>query len=281
MQDKLMARRRAQFTAMLALLGCAPAGAVELENFPELTADAAAQEIHSLKRARFLVGYVGVAALRTGRYVGSDERVSFPLPLVYFNYNDRLYWSIASVGGWLLRSDDRRVKFGLIAKARGGVDAEDTAFSGIVDREPSVDAGINIVWHSVPATIGLSWTADVGDRSDGQTANLRISKRVPLGAHLSMTPSLVAEWWDHKMVDYYAGVSAAETGGGAPHYVGRSSIQWRAGWSFAYRFTPQWSIGAGVSYTRLGAGLRDSPLIVRDDNTLLFLQVGWTLLHVR
>jgi hypothetical protein len=112
------------------------AQAVDLDSLPETAVDVAGAELAERHAPQFLFGSIGVAAINTGGFSGSDERVTFPLPMLYFNYNDRVYWSIASVGGWLWRSDDRKFKLGLLAKARGGVQADDTPYAGIQDRDP-------------------------------------------------------------------------------------------------------------------------------------------------
>mgnify|MGYP000144330885 CR=1 FL=1 len=246
--------------------------AAELDALPETLADldATEQERHRLS------GSLGVLVVNTGRFVGSDERITAPLPLVYFNYNDRLYWSISSVGGWLLRSDDRRFRLGVLAKARGGMDGDDAPYTGILDRDASVDAGLNLAWRTRYVTVGASWLADVADRSHGQSASLRLSFPIRLSERWMTTPGVGVEWLDDKMVDYYYGITAAETGGGAPLYTGTASTQWRAGWSLGYRISRDWRVTGGVSYTRLGDGLADSPLVSRTDNLLAYLGFSWS-----
>lgn len=254
--------------------------AVELDSLPEMAVDIIAPMPGAYRESQFFYGHVGAAMFNTGRYIGSDERVSFPFPLLYFNYNDRVYWSIASVGAWLYRSDNRRFKFGLFAKGRGGVQGEYTSFDGIEDRDPSTDAGVNILWHTQPVTIGMSWLHDIGNRSDGESASLRLSRRFHFAERWSTTPSLVAEWQDQKLVDYYYGVDPEETLLGAPEYEGESSTNLRAAWTLGYRLTKRWGLNGGVSYTRLGQGLDDSPLTIRKHNTLVFVGATWSFLRI-
>jgi outer membrane protein len=262
------------------LLFAANAAAVELDTLPETVADLAGGELPERRPPQFFFGAVGAAAINTGSFLGSDERVTFPFPLLYFNYNDRLYWSIASLGGWLVRSDDRRFKLGLLAKARGGIDADDTAYPGIDDRDPSVDAGINLLWATPVVTFGASWLYDVGSVSEGQSASLRLSRRFRLAPRWSTSVSLVADWMDRKLVDYYYGIDAAETASGAPLYEGRSNVNLRAAWSLGYRLTRNWSLTGGVSYTHLGDALADSPLTRQDGNTLVYVGASWSFLRV-
>lgn len=254
--------------------------AIELDSLPEMAVDVIAPMPGAYREQKIFYGLVGAAMFNTGRYIGSDERVSFPFPLMYFNYNDRVYWSIASAGTWLFRSDSRRFKFGLFAKGRGGVQGEYTSYDGIEDRDPSIDAGINILWSTQPITIGMSWLHDIGDRSDGESASLRLSRRFRLAERWYTTPSLVAEWQDHKLVDYYFGVDPEETVFGAPEYEGESSTNLRVAWTLAYRFTKRWSMNGGVSYTRLGQGLEDSPLTIRKHNTLVFVGASWSFFRI-
>ncbi len=264
--------------AALAALLAAPASAVELDNLPELAADIAAPK--EPQPPQYLRGSLGVALVNTGRFVGSDERIAFPLPLAYFDYNDRLYWSISSVGAWLLRSDDRRFRIGLMAKARGAIDGDDTPYTGIADRDASVDAGLNLVWRIQGLNLGASWLADALGRSHGQTASLRLSLPIKLNERWTTTPSVGAEWMGQLLVDYYYGVTPAETSGGAPLYTGAATTNLRAGWSLSYRINQHWRVLGGLSYTRLGTGIADSPLVSQSDNLLAYAGFAWTFGHV-
>jgi len=261
--------------ALLVLLLPAMANSAELDNLPEQRADVDRAMPGEPRPPQFLVGSLGIALVNTGRFVGSDERVTLPLPLLYFNYNDRLYWSITSVGTWLWRSDDRLFRIGLLAKARGRVQGDDTPYAGIFDRDPSVDAGLNVLWQLHPLLVGASWYGDALGRSHGQNANLRLTLPIHLGGRWVTTPSVIAEWQDEKLVDYYYGVTPAETGGGASTYVGSATLNLRAGWSLGYRISRQWTVLGGVSYTRLGDGIADSPLVSHHSNLLAYLAVNW------
>ena len=268
---------RALYVA-LAVLATTPVFAVEFDNLPEQTADLAAPR--EPQPPQYLLGSLGVALVNTGRFVGSDERVTLPLPLVYFDYNDRLYWSITSVGAWLVRSDDRKFRLGLLAKARGAIDGDDTPYTGIADRDASVDAGLNLTWRIQGLILGAAWLADALGRSHGQTVSLRLSLPIKLNDRWTTTPSVNAEWMDHQLVDYYYGVTPAETGGGAPLYTGSAATNLRAGWSLSFRINRNWRVLGGLSYTRLGAGIADSPLVSESDNLLAYAGFTWTFGHV-
>lgn len=261
--------------AVLALLAVS-ANAVELDNLPELEADLAAPKEPQTRD--IWIGSLGAFLVNTGRFVGSDERATVPLPLVYFSYNDFVYWSISSVGAWLVRSDDRTFRLGLLAKVRGRIDGEDLPFTGIIDRDGSMEAGLNLVWRTQGLTVGASWLADALDRSNGETANLRLSLPIRLNEHWTTTPSVSAEWLDEQMVDYYYGVRPTETAGGAPVYAGVATVNRRIGWSLSYRVDRGWRALAGLSYTKLGSGIADSPLVSRSDNLLVYAGFAWTFL---
>jgi len=227
-----------------------------------------------------MLGSLGVVAVNTGRFIGSDDRVTVPLPLMYFNYNDRLYWSVTSVGTWLWCRDDRAFKLGLLAKARGGIDGERTPYSGIFDRDPSVDAGFNLAWRIKPIVVGASWFGDAFGRSHGQSANLRLSLPIHFNERSTTTPSVAVEWQDDKLVDYYYSLTAAETGGGAPLYTGRATVHLRAGRALNYKIARHWTVLGGASYTRLGDGVADSPLVSQSDNLLVYAGFSWNFFRV-
>jgi MipA family protein len=265
--------------AVLAFVAGA-AQALDFDTLPEVTADTGGPGQGVSRPRHVMFGFVGAAAFNTGRYLGSSDRVTVPFPLVFFNYDDRVYWSIASVGGWLWRADDRSFKVGLIAKARGGVQGDKTGYDGVQDRKTSADAGLNMLWRTKPANVGLSLLTDAGGRSDGQSATLRLSHRFRIDSNWSLTPSIGAEWLDRKVVDYYYGVHAGDTSGGAPLYQGRSTINLHATLSTGYRLAPHWALFGGVAYSRLGDGIADSPLVSRRTNTLVFVGIGRSFVTV-
>lgn len=257
------------------------ADAVDLEALSDTKPDTSAPMTVQDRTPSILLGFVGGGMFNTGRFLGSSERVSVPLPLVYFNYNDRVYWGLANVGGWLWRTDDRSFKFGLVAKGRGAVKGEYTGYNGIKDRNASVDAGLNMVWNTAPVTVTASVLTDAGRRSKGQVANLRFAfSPFRLSERWTLRPSLSAEWLSSKTVDYYYGVRPDETWGGAPLYTGRSTVNVNAALIGTARLSKNILLLAGAAYTRFGSGLTDSPLTSRKYNTLVFVGVGWVFLHL-
>jgi outer membrane protein len=256
------------------------AEAIDLDALSNTTTDVGAPPTIRDRPPGFLLGLVGGGVFNTGRFLGSSERVTVPLPLVYFNYNDRVYWSLGNVGGWLLHTDDRSFKFGIEAKAHGGIEGKRTGYEGILDRKASADAGFNMMWRVSPVTVGASVMTDIGGRSHGQTAKVHFSFPIRLNERWTLKPNLSVEWLSRKTVDYYYGVHADETGGGAPLYAGHSNMNVNATLIASARLFDSTVLLAGISHTRFGSGLTDSPLTSRKHNTLVFVGASWVFLHL-
>ena len=210
-----------------------------------------------------LHGLLGVLAALRQREIGTD-RASTILPLVMLNYRDTLYWNGLSGGWWLTPAPTSGPRIGLAVRLRRGWDAgDDPILTGMADRDNSVEGGVNILWRTKPLHIGVGYFADLSDRSQGRSAYLRLSRRIAVSSRWQIVPVLALDWLNRDLVDYYYGVAVAEATPNRPAYSGEGNINARLGFTGTYRMTQRWILVAGLNYTRLGAGITDSPLVSR------------------
>lgn len=219
-------------------------------------------------------GLVGAGVLVAQRAHG-DTRAA-PFPLASISYKDIAYWRMTGGGVWLLTSDDRRARVGIAGKFRRGYDPDDAdGLAGMTPRDPSFEAGVNAVWATRPLILSAAYYADVSGRSDGESALVRVAHAFRVSPRLRVVPSIGAEWLDADVVDYYYGVHPDEATATRPAYTGKAATNLRAGVATHFALTRAWSLFGGVSYTRLGAGIADSPIVVNDDVTALHVGGGW------
>jgi outer membrane protein len=76
-------------------------------------------------------------------------------------------------------------------------------------------------------------------------------------------------------VDYYYGVSGAESSAQRPQYTGASATNLRAGAGTGYWFESGWQLLGGIGYTHLGEGIRSSPIVNRDDTRVIYAGAWW------
>lgn len=224
-----------------------------------------------------LHGLIGAGMFSFEKIVGDGGRRIFPLPIVIAAYDSRLYMSIASVGIWLLRSDDRTVRFGAGLKARPGWNPDDDPLlQGMASRDNSADGYVNALFRSPVVNVSAVFYHDLGNVSNGNAATLRLSHNFWINRITRITPSIGIEWLSSRLVDFYYGVRPSEARTDRPAYQGRESVDISAGVTGGYHLTRRWSLLGGVYARRFGSGIHDSPIVTRSVNTLAFFGAGMT-----
>lgn len=219
-------------------------------------------------------GFLGAGVVALDHPVA--DRQGFLLPLASVSYRDTLYLRPGQAGAWVLKSGDRRARLGIAVKTRGGYDPDEVdGLAGMEQRDTSIEAGVQGSWRTRPITVSLGFFTDVSDNSNGNSAQLGISHAFRLSARWSLVPSVGAEWLSDEVVDYYYGVRPAEATPGRPAHAGRSTTNLRAALMLHHRLASAWSLFAGASYTRLGSGITDSPIILHDGVAAFFVGGGW------
>jgi outer membrane protein len=219
-------------------------------------------------------GLLGGGVFTAQTAVG-DSR-TLPVPLVVVAYRDIAYWSIARGGVWLVRSEDRTARLGLALKLRGAWDPDDfDRTAGMRERDRSVEAGVTAAWATRPVVISAAYYRDVSGTTDGNSALLTLTHRFRVGERWSLAPSLGVEWLSADIVDYYYGVRADETTATRPAYTGRAAVNLRAGFGARYLLARDWVLLTGVSYTRLGSGITESPIVERSGVASVHAGAGW------
>ncbi|MCI0748934.1 MAG: MipA/OmpV family protein [Nevskiales bacterium] len=206
-----------------------------------------------------------------------DDDRAFIVPLVSVSYRDVIYLSFAQLGAWLIKSEDRSVRAGIAIKPRGGYDPEDHAgLAGMEKRDTSAELGVKTVWYTRPLNVSFAYYADISGASNGDSAALDFSHAIRLSQRWRLTPSIGAQWLSADVVDYYYGVRSSEMIPGVrPAYTGDNTVNWRAGLMAGYLLASDRLLFGGVSYTGLGSGMADSPIVIHDSLGALHLGFAW------
>lgn len=221
-------------------------------------------------------GLLGAGLLSYQKNISDSSRKAGLLPLVTMTYQDWAHWSIGGGGVWLLQADDHSAKFGVGIKAhRGYKPTDDPAYAGMGERRSSIDGGVNFVWKTDIVNTAANYYTDLGNGSKGSSASLRFSHVFPVSQRFSLIPGVSAEWMDAKVVDYYYGVLAPEATINRPAYAGRSTVNYSVGLNAGYRLDRSWSLLGGLNYKRLGSGIVDSPLVLNNHSTFVYLGAAW------
>lgn len=166
------------------------------------------------------------------------------------------------------------VSFRLRAAYSGdGYEDDDSPYlAGMDERKSSFWLGGAAVWRNSVANLSAEWLGDASGHSKGQKFKLQAERRFQAGA-FDFTPRLAAHWVDSKYVDYYYGVKSSEVRLGRTAYDGDSTVNVEAGLRIGYGITPRQSVFLDLSTTRLGSGIKDSPLV--DRSSMNGVRIGY------
>ncbi len=164
--------------------------------------------------------------------------------------------------GWSLRS---RIGF-------DGYEAEDSpALAGMARRKDGLWLGAAAQWkHQAGWSLSAEWLADAGGNSKGRQLRLQLAHAQRLGG-LTLSPRLGLLREDRRHVDFYYGVRADEALADRPVYRGAASLSLELGLRLDHALGAQGSLFADLGLTRLGAGIRHSPLVERGQQGRLSL----------
>jgi MipA family protein len=261
------------FFLSLLLMNCACADSLtdlgefySAEDIPGKT-DAAPSNFH---------GLLGAGLFNFQKIIGDNNRQTALLPIIILTYQDWAYWSIGGGGVWLLQSADRKLKLGVGLKVhRGYTEESDTVYAGMDTRKRSVDGSVNALWKTGIVNSSLHYYHDIGKASNGDTVTLKFSHAFTLSTGFKLIPNVGAEWLSANEIDYYYGVTAAESTPSRPAYTGQATINYSAGLNTTYLLNRSWLLLGGIHYSQLGSGISDSPLVSQSNSLLLYAGADW------
>jgi MipA family protein len=208
--------------------------------------------------------------VQTQPYAGVDRKTR-ALPLILF---ENRYVRVAGPGLDLKLSDAGPVSFSLRARYADEGYAEDDApgLAGMASRHGGVWLGASARWRSDIAQVLTEVASDASGHSKGVQARVGIDREFRLG-RFSLTPGLSAIWYDRKYVDYYYGVTSAEALATRAQYSGRAAVNTELSLRSRFMLSPQSALTFEIGATRLGSGIKDSPLV--DRGTTAKVGVGY------
>ncbi len=160
------------------------------------------------------------------------------------------------------------VAFRLRARYAGdGYEAEDSPYlTGMEERKAGVWLGGAAAWRTEAADLSAELLADGSGHSNGTKFKLQLERRFASGA-FGLTPRVAAQWLDKNYVGYYYGVRASEARVDRLRYDGRSAVNVELGLRLDYAIAPKQNLFVDFSATRLGSGIKESPLVERSSST--------------
>ncbi len=221
-------------------------------------------------------GVLGGGFFIERRIFGDNHLMIDTTPIFLMRYEDIAYWSLNSGGVWLAQTADHSLLFGAGARQHPiWATGYDPYRAGMADRTSSIDGYLNAVWRTPSATVGVRYYHDIIHASRGDSASIRISKKIAVGNDLWLIPSIGAEWQSRDQVGYYYGVRPEEELPTRPVYTGTSTVNVNLGVAGLYNLSHSWSLLGGLFENRYGAGIVDSPIVTLRYQLLIYFGAGW------
>jgi outer membrane protein len=208
---------------------------------------------------------LGVGAAVVQQPYRGVERKTTGLPLISY---DGTWINVSGPRADLKLLSAETISLRLRARYAGdGYDADDSPFlAGMRDRKSSLWLGGAAVWRTDIATFTGELLGDALRNSKGLRLKLQADRRFPAGA-FGFTPRMAVEWLDRKFVNYYYGVRPEEVLADRAPYEGASTANLEVGVRTDYSPSRNHSLFVDVGTTRLGKGIKDSPLVARTGQT--------------
>lgn len=206
--------------------------------------------------ARWGLGMAALAAQKPYRGI-EPELIALPLPV----YESK-WWSVYGPSLSLNLPSLGPVAFSLTTRlSHDGYAASDApSLDGMRQRKDRLWLGGSGTWRTGIADTALEWMRDVSGYSRGQRVGISIEHAFDLGL-FELIPRLGATWLDRRYVDYYYGVRPQEARAQRLPYRPGASVNVDAGLRAACRVAHRDWLFLDVGVDRLGAQIRDSPLV--------------------
>ena len=149
------------------------------------------------------------------------------------------------------------------------------SLSGMANRDSGIDLGLAYRFHQPWGNIDAEFVHDISGTSKGSEARLAYSYDWHSG-RLTLRPGILVTRRDARLNNYYYGVQASEAAVGRPAYSASSGTNATLGLYGTYDLTQRWRLLAGVSATRLGHTVENSPIVGRKVVPAVYLGAAYS-----
>ena len=201
---------------------------------------------------------IGLAVIsqNAGYDIGVESNV---VPAILINYgNFSLLGPEAKYN--LHRSDNLTFDFTGSLRLDGYSEDDDKFFTGMKDRDLTIDLGFALEYELGPVDIGFSMAADVLGKHEGHQAALTFGHNFNFDS-AQLTPFIGVEYQSEDLVDYYYGVRQEEATASRAFYQADAATQAVAGLRGMWWSGQHHRVIFRLEYSTLDNSIKDSPLV--------------------
>lgn len=213
--------------------------------------------------------------VQTSPYIGETSRVDF-LPELY--YQGEQWYLAGTQAGWKSRTHEG---FYVDAFARyrfGGYSEEQSKDLTGMQRFGTLEAGAQLVKNTELGEWRIGASADTLNRHQGWSASAEWRGNWQQG-RWTLTPLLGIDYESADINDYYYGVRADEATAERSAYSADASTNLRLGLEAWTRFGSAHLLGLGLTHTRYGETVADSPITDGGQHTELRLNYRYEFIN--
>jgi MipA family protein len=193
------------------------------------------------------------------------------LPLIIYD-DERISFFGAGLDLKLTRQSPISARLRLRYSSDGYKENDSEYLQGMKERKNSVWIGGASRWRNSIADVNAEVLTDTLNNSNGTRGELRIEHRFTVGV-IGITPMIAAEWMDDSFVNYYFGVTEAESNTSRASYTGKAAVNRKTGIRLDYSTDIQNSLFLNFGTTYYDDGVTKSPLI--DSNSASSVTFGF------
>lgn len=143
--------------------------------------------------------------------------------------------------------------------------AANEVLSGMTSKLPTAMGGVGWRWAMIHhVSLQATLLTDLLRRNDGEIASVDLKGHWRAGTWL-VQPLLGISWESGNYVNYYFGVTQAESRINRPTYDGKGTLVEKAGVSIVKQFGRHFALLVGAFGEHFGAGIKNSPIVAHGD----------------
>ncbi|MBM7341113.1 MipA/OmpV family protein [Pantoea coffeiphila] len=209
-------------------------------------------------------------------YKSGQDRY-YPVPIVNYD-GDSFYLNTLQAGYYLWKDSQDQLSLTVLGSPQNydPDDADDGDMKSLNKRHMTLMGGLSYRHTADWGIVRTTLAGDVLDNSNGIIWDLTYLYRFEFG-QFSLTPGIGALWNSSNQNKYYYGISSAESDrSGLNRYDPDDSwspyLELTGGW----KISDSWNATVSGRYVRLGDEIKDSPMVDKSSQVLLWSGISYT-----
>ncbi|BBB25904.1 MipA/OmpV family protein [Amphritea japonica] len=167
--------------------------------------------------------------------------------------------------------------YATLASVGEGFDSGDsTFFSGMSDRDTSVDLGVTAAYQIGEGAVSGSLLHDVSDTHNGFVADVSYSHGFEIAGKAYLTPAAGIVYMSEDYADYYFGVRDSEATANRAAYKADAAFNPYVGVEMIVPMGESWQLVSNANYIWLGDEVEQSSIVDRDNAWSATLGLAYT-----